>query len=391
MNYELKLALRFLTFKHKEKLISIITFFSIFGLSIGVMCLIVVMSVMAGFSSELKEKIIGINPHLIIEREGGIYNYEELMQVLRKKEYILGYAPYVTTEAIIRYNDKASGVVLKGVEKDKEIRVTNIGIYLLSGKLPTEGEVFIGDVLANNIGADIGDVLEIISPIRRRPTELKVSGIFSTGMYEFDQNLVYVDINDAQIILGIKDIISGIGLYVEDPYKADNIRREVQKSIGYQYYVSTWMERNRFLFDALRLERTVMFVILTLIIIVACFNIISTLMMTVMEKTKDIAILKAIGATNLQVAKIFTFQGLIIGVIGTFLGVGAGVGLCLLLEKYQFIKLPDFYYIDRLPVEIQWLDIGFIILAALIISLLSTLYPARQASRLSPAYGLRYE
>jgi lipoprotein-releasing system permease protein len=293
----------------------------------------------------------------------------------------------------VRRGDDVTGVIMKGIEPKDEARVTKLGTYLAAGSLNLGRDgIVIGSELARRLKAGIGDGLSVVSPAYVEGRTFKVRGIFTSGMYEYDSNLVYVSILSAQDLLAVKGLVSGIEVKVDDAFGVNDVKRSLQMRLGPAYVVRTWMELNRTFLAALKLEKTVMFVILTLIVLVACFNIASALIMTVLEKTKDIGVLKTIGATNLNVMAIFALQGGMIGVLGTALGAAAGSVLCFLLKAYRFITLPkEIYYIDRLPVNLQIQDVTLIVASSLTITLLATLYPSFQAGRLDPIEALRYE
>jgi len=272
---------------------------------------------------------------------------------------------------------------------------------------PSEGEgaavysgIILGAQLANNLGLHEGDWITIISPVGRltpmgqapKSKLFHVIGIFQSGMYEYDNTLAYVDLTAAQQFLGISDTVTGVEVKLANIYKAREVADGLRARLGQPYWIRDWMQMNQSLFSALKLEKVVMFIILTLIVLVAAFNIVSSLIMLVMEKTRDIAILKAMGATTARIRKIFVLEGFLIGVSGTILGLLGGFGLCGLLKKYHFIELPpDVYYISTLPVQLEGLDVAVIAFAAILISLVATLYPSRQAAKLDPAEALRYE
>ncbi len=394
MNYEWWISWRYLLTKRKERFISLISLISILGVAVGVMALIVVISVMNGFDNDLRDKIIGANAHLLIEREGGIKDPDGLIHQISRLEGVVASSPYINGQAMLRAKDRVVGVTVKGIDPQRELNVSRINKYLISGDLSFSDKetIVIGKELANNFGLDLKDRIYLVSPVSGLSFPLRVCGIFNSGMYEFDANLVFLDLKEAENIFGAAGMVSGIEVKIKDLYSAPKIKRILQDILGFPYMVRTWMELNKNLFSALKLEKTTMFIILTLIVLVACFNIVSTLIMMVIEKCKDIGILKSIGATNSSIKKIFTWEGLTIGLVGTALGTISGLSLCYLLKRYQFIKLPpDIYYIDRLPVEVQWQDAAIIVLASIVISLLSTLYPAWQAARLDPIEALRYE
>lgn len=394
MRYELIISLRYLLAKRKEKFISIISLISVFGVAVGVCALIVVIGVMAGFDNDLRDKIVGTNSHLVIEKDGGIDNAQAVIKEIKAIPHVVTASPFLDGQAFIKTKDEIHGVIVKGIVPGEEVRVTRVGEYIKIGSIDNlkDDGVIIGTEMAARLSLKLGDRVSVFSPTYSAVKDLKVVGIFNSGMYDYDLNLTFVDLKQAQELFGSEGMAGGISVKIDDVYLAQDIRAKVQKRLGFPFWVRTWMDLNRNLFSALKLEKLAMFIILALIVVVACFNIVSTLIMVVMEKTKDIGILKSIGATNRSIMAIFTLEGFLVGAIGTFLGVAGGLGISYLLEKYQFIQLPrDIYYIDRFPVDVQFGDTLVIVVAALFISLLSCVYPAWQASRLNTVDALRYE
>jgi len=393
MKFELLIALRYLKSKQKERFISLITFISIAGVAVGVAALIVVLAVMSGFDNELKERIISTSPHIVVQKEGGIADPDRASSAIRAVAGVVSVSPYVNGQAMLRYGEDVMGVLVRGIDPAGEIETTNIASYIKKGSLDLSGNnIIVGSEYANKFRVDIGGRVSIISPQTGRASDLTVSAIFNSGMYEYDMNLVFVSLKKGQSLFGTGNLVSGIGVRVEDELKVNQIKRAIQEKLGFPFWARSWIDLNSNLFNALKLEKTAMFVILTLIVLVACFNIASTLIMIVMQKIKDIGILRAIGATRKNIMTIFTLQGFLIGLSGTAMGWGLGMALCRLLEKYKFIKLPsDIYYIESLPVSVNLLDTVVICAAALILSLLATLYPAYSASRFEPVEAIRYE
>jgi len=422
MSYEFFISLRYLKAKRKQAFISLITWISIGGVAVGVTALIVVISVMSGMQEDLRNKILGTNSHVVVlNNEGGIKNNKEIIKKIEGVEHVISASPFIFNQVMLTSAHNVSGIAVRGIDPDLEAKVTDLanrikegGLRFLKGQgsgvrgqelgvenseLQLEG-IVIGKDLARNLAVFMGDKVDMISPFGRvtpmgtvpKVEKFRVVGIFETGMYEYDSNLALISISAAQRFFNMGETVTGIEIKVDDIYIADSIADKIHHMLGFPYWTRDWMEMNKNLFSALKLEKVVMFVILTLIVLVAAFNIISTLIMVVMEKGKDIAILKSMGATNKSIMKIFMLEGIIIGVAGTIIGVIGGYLVCHLLETYHFIKLPsDVYYLDTLPVKMEGGDFLVVALAAITISFLATLYPSWNAARLNPVEAIRYE
>jgi lipoprotein-releasing system permease protein len=405
--YYLFIALRYLKSKKRHKGISFNALISIVGVAVGVMALLVVLSVMSGFQEDLQRKILGVNAHVIVlDYRGTITEYNDVIKRLEGEKEISSFAPFVLGQVMLSSGKKAHGVFLKGIKPEMESKTTDIFKYIKEGNpedlSPKNGipGIILGKELSRSLGVFIGDTINIVSPFgeigplgmlpKVRP--FRVAAIFEVGMFEYDMNLVFTDIKPAQEFFAMGDGITGIELRLKDIYKASTIRERIQEKLKFPYYAKDWMQMNRNLFSALKLEKFAMFIILVLIILVASFNIVSTLIMNVIEKSREIAILKAMGATSKGIMTIFMLQGLLIGIVGTVTGVSCGYLLNYVLDTYQIIKLPpDVYYLSHLPVKMKLFDFLVVSISAITISFLATIYPARQAAKLNPVEPLRYE
>ncbi len=393
MGIEGWIAWRYLVTKRKEKFLGLISLIAVLGVVVGVAALIVVTAVMNGFSHDLQDKIIGNFSHIVISNDSGIEEPQTVIDQIKNIPEIKGASPFIAGQALVRKDDLIFGIKIRGIQPETASQVSKIEDYTIEGntsKLSYQG-VFVGKELAMYLGLGIGDVLPL-QVSQNKIQNLTVEGIFSSGMYEYDSELAFIHINKAKEMVNTH-AVTGIAVKLDNLEQAVIVKKELQTFLKYPYIIRTWMEANKNFFAALKLEKITMFIILCLIVLVAAFNIISTLIVMVVVKTKDIGILKAIGMSRKQIRRIFTYEGLAIGLIGTILGIALGWLLCFLLKRYQFVKLPaDIYYLDHLPVSLSfWPDVALIIAAALLITVLSTIYPALRAGRLNPVEALRYE
>jgi lipoprotein-releasing system permease protein len=416
MKYEWFIGLRYLKAKRKQTFISIITIISIVGVMVGVMALIIVLAVMSGFEKTLKEKILGTQAHLVLLKasQEGMDHYEEVAKNVQKVKGVVSAAPFIFNQVMLSSESNVSGVVIKGIDPDQVGKVTELAHNMKAGRLhDLKGEsdspgIILGVELAKHLGVSLNDVIQVITPLGTmtpmgmmpKMKRFRVVGIFYSGMYEYDNTMAYISLESAQKFFGMGTRVTGIEIKTNDIYKVKEIGRELRQKMGFPFWTKDWMEMNRNLFSALKLEKIAMFIILVLIVLVAAFNIISTLIMVVMEKHKDIAILKSMGAPSKGILKIFVIEGGVIGVVGTIFGTLLGIGAAFNLEKItEFVEnlfgfkilASDVYYIDKLPSQVNPLDIALIVMTAVLISLLATLYPAWRASKLDPAEALRYE
>jgi lipoprotein-releasing system permease protein len=399
MNYETRIGLRYLRSKKKGAFVSFTTWISVVGIAIGVMALIVVIAVMTGFQDEIKERILGVNPHiLIMSAQGEIKEPEELVAQIKEQKGIAHVFPFISFQAMVQSGRQLSGVAVKGINPDDVGFMQKIVKEGSIRSLAASKHVIIGKELAKRLGLFVGDSFMLMipfgdfSPMGAIPETVKVrvGGLFETGMYDIDNTLVLMSLKDVQSIFGTG--ASGLEIKLQDVYQADSLRWDITRRLGPPYFGRTWIEMNRNLFSALKLEKLIMFIILALIIFVASFNIVSSLIMTVMEKKKDIAILRAMGAKKQSIMKIFMMEGIIVGVVGVLIGFVSGYLMCEIQKRYKVITLPeDIYNIGALPMKISALDMLLVVSVTMLICIVSTLYPSYKAAKIDPVETLRYE
>ena len=416
MNYELFIGLRYLRARRSETFISLITVISVLGVMIGVMTLNVVMAVMTGFEETLRDRLLGINAHVALVKSGDqLRDYEQLLERVQKENGVAAAAPTIYGQVMLTSGPRVSGVFVRGVDPDRVNRVVDIEKYVKEGSLQELKKpqaiqvedrtvllpgVILGVRLANQLGVFRGSPIQVVSPLGS-PTAIGVIpkvrrfvvvGIFDSGMSEIDSTLVYMSLGDAQKFFELGDAVTNIEIRVQDVYQAKTVADSIQRKLGFPYLTEDWSRLWPNLFSALKLEKTVYFLVLLLMVLIGAFNIISTLIMVVMEKRKDIAILQSMGATRAGIRKIFLIKGCVIGVVGTALGVLFGLAICLLIQKYRFIELPkDVFLISTVPVRIYWSNFLLVGFASLGVCLLASIYPARQAAKLDPVEIIRYE
>lgn len=424
MSFELFVALRYLSGLRKKSFITVISIFSVLGVGIGVAALIVTMGVMNGFTKDFRDKILGINAHgLIGSVAGGVKDYQAKTEIAARTPGVTGASPFIYSEVMVSSEAGVKGMILRGLDPATAGQVLSLPGDMVEGSLtdlsmpalaprhpddPPTAErqllprLIIGQELAERLNLKVGSVINVLSPsgktsaagFQPRVKIFSVAGVFRTGMYEYDSSLGYATIQATQELLGFKeDVVTGLEIRVENIYDADKLSEQVRDELGgFPLYARNWKDMNANLFAALQLEKTGMFIVLVMIVLVGTFSIVTTLVMLVMEKTKDIAVLMSMGARPESIRRIFMFQGTLIGLTGVSIGFILGVGLSLILKHYKFIELPKGVYpMDTLPIRLEWPDLTLIGVAALALCFLATVYPARRAARLKPAEALHYE
>lgn len=385
-------------------MISLIGGISVAGVALGVASLIVVLSVMNGFDSEIRDKIVGTYSHVMVMSDMEIKGYEGLLGRIRSMPDVESASPFITGQAILRGKNAVSGLLIKGIDPRKESEVTSVITY--SGDKAYElgpGTVVLGSELMRSERVMTGDTVELVLPYSAMDVEkmrLEVIGSFSSGRYDYDSNIGIISLDSAQKMFRMPDSISGIGIKAKDGMKANLLKESLQKELGYPFVVKSWMDLDRNLVTALAVEKKMMFLILTLIVTVACFNIASSLIMMVMEKTRDIGILKAIGASSAGVRLIFLVMGAMIGLFGTLFGAFLGIYVAErvnqaadLIERITGVAMfpSDVYYFTEIPVRISMNDVFTVVSVAAALALAAGIYPAWKASRLDPVQAIRYE
>lgn len=400
---------RYLRIRHERRLVPLSSVLAITGVSVGVMVLVVVIAVMSGFQFELKRRILGIEAHALVMRfNDWVQEHESVEATIRSVAGVQSVSPFIYVQGMVRSAGGITGVVLRGVDPER----TGIEMHTTADKglarllaadpnKPTHPAIVLGTVLAEKLKVAIGDgvMLMVMGPRQSdaggqqlpRMHRFTVSGLFDTGMHQYDGAIGFVDLRQLQTIIGLPEEVTGIEVRVTDPDRVVAVSQAISAALGQAYWVNHWQQMHRNLFSMLFLQKIMMYIIFTLIILVAAFNVASALIMMVREKTRDIAILKAMGAPRSSLHRIFLTKGIVIGVTGIAIGVASGLLICYLLSRYQFIDLPgDVYFLTTLPVKIDLFDIGAIIVGTLMICIFSSVFPARQAARLDAVRGIRY-
>jgi len=404
--FELHIAFRYLLAKRKQAFISVISLISTLGVAVGVAAVVIALAVMTGLQQELRDRILGSNPHVYVSRVGGIDDYRAEVARLREMPNVVGAAPAVLGQGLISAGRSTNPVEIKGVDPGLEPTVTDVRRAMQSGTLDAlvnRGDeipgIVLGQDLAAALGVAVGDSVQVLTlegvltPMGNRPLPRRrqVVGIFKLGLYEFDSTFAFVSLEDAMRLFD-KPQPDFIQLRVDDVYRAPQVAAAVKERLGVQYWTEDWTVKNKPLFSALTLEKIAVSLAVGLIVLVAALNIVATLILLVMEKHRDVAILKTMGASARSVTTIFMAQGLLIGLVGTSIGGALGYTLSYVFDRYQIIRIPmDVYQVSHLPFTVIPRDFALVIAAAVIICFVATIYPSRQASRLDPAQALRYE
>ncbi len=405
------IGLRYTRAKRRNHFISFISLSSMLGIALGVTALITVLSVMNGFEKELRSRMLGMSAHVVVNAEKQWSDWQPILKEIQARPHVTGVAPFIQGQGMVSYQKNVEGAFLQGISPKFEPQVSQVKEKMIAGSIDNlkagEWKIVLGKELARALGVWIDDKITLVVPqasvtpvgLLPRMKRFTVEGIFSVGMHEFDSGLVLLHLADAAKLLRMPvGSIHGLNVKLDDMFRAASFSRDLNKE--FNYYSYDWTYRHKNFFEAIKMEKTVMFVILTLIVAVAAFNIVSTLVMVVTDKQADIAILRTLGATPGTVMAIFIVQGALIGIFGTLLGLGGGISLALNIETVvpaiehffgvRFLS-SDVYYISELPSDLRWFDVYYISGLSLIISLLATIYPAWRASRTHPAEALRYE
>jgi len=408
MSFEFFVACRYLRARRKQMVISFTTVISILGIMTGVAALIIVLSLYAGLIEDIQQKILGATAHVTIQsrESGGLRDYETLMEQVVRVKGVRQVTPAIFVQALVNSGVYSSGIILKGVDPNREPDILGSYTLMTWGKfddLSSGRSVILGAGLAKRLGIGVRKRTfvnlivpqGVLSPLGMMPRiqRFRVVGVIKTGLYDLDNSWAYVSLSEARRMVKLPDdAVQCLEVRTTDIYNVEQIQEKISAQVGKNIATSNWIEKNRTFFSAMKLEKWSMFLAIGLIVLVAALNIISTLIMMVMEKNRDIAILRAMGATGKQIKRIFMWQGLLIGLVGAMLGSGLGVSLSWAADRYQWISMdPEVYMIPNLPFHISFWDVLLVATAAVFISFLATFYPSRQAVRVDPVEAIRYE
>ena len=406
MKPENLIATRYLRSRRKNRIFSFISTVSVIGIMVGVATLIVVLSVMTGFSDNLRSKILGANAHIIVNRldASPIKDWQLIDAKVRIMDKVEGVSPFILSQVLVTSQNNVSGVIVRGVIPEKELGVTSIEKFMRDGEFidlnDNEGapKIILGKELAHSLAVGVGDEVVMVSPFGKKGPfgvvpkmkHFTVAGWFDMGMYEYNSSLGYISLSAAQEFFGMDDVVSGFSVKSNDFSEATELAQNIEKDLGFPYWARDWISMNGSLFSALKLERIAMFIILTLIIIVASFNVVSMITVSVKDKKRDIAILRAMGAAEKSIYSIFIRQGIVVGVVGTVLGNVIGYAICFVLKNYKIISLPEeVYFMDKIPVKIDPSVFIIVSICSLLITYVAGLFPARQSAKLDPIEALR--
>ncbi|MDX1348138.1 MAG: lipoprotein-releasing ABC transporter permease subunit [Thiomicrorhabdus chilensis] len=411
--FELQLGLRYTKAKRRNGFISFISLSSMIGIALGAMALITVLSIMNGFQQELRDRILGMTAHMTLtERDERLYDWSTLYHEVKQNKEVLGAAPNIMEQGMLTSGDQVKGVAVRGILPEYEGQVADIDSKMIYGHLadlqPKAYSIILGSELAGSLGVSVGDKVTLIAPqgsfspvgIVPRIKRFTVVGLFKAGMHEYDSGLAIIHIQDAQKVFKYRDAVGALQLKIRDMFDVYSVRQDLAQQIQQVFYVRDWTQQHANFFKAIEMEKRMMFIVLALIIMVAAFNIVSTMVMVVTDKQSDIAVLRTLGATPGSIQTMFIIQGLVIGLSGAFFGLLGGVALAMNIDViipfienllgFKFFP-ADVYYISEVPSKLVWSDVWYVTGLAFLLTLVATLYPARKASKIHPAEALRYE
>lgn len=404
MPVELFIALRYLKARKKSLFSFTTTLIAIGGTSLGVAALVITLAVMSGFQNDIKDKILGVQSHIVITRVDGdtFKDYKNIENIVKKNKLVISVVPFIYKQGVIRgQNASYSGIIVKAIDYKQENSILTLSKQIVSSDIDfnsnTIGKrsIIVGQELAKSIFVSSGDEVVLMFPesFTNLPKmyKFKVSGIIKSGIYDFDASLGFIDLQEGQNLFDIDDAVTGLDVHVKNLDKTDQVTSLIQKSLAYPYRAKSWIDMNKNLFYALRLEKIMMFLILGLIILVAAFNIVSNLLLLSVQKAKEIGIMSAVGFSKFSISRIFFYEGITVGLIGTFLGIILGLGISFVLKYLDIFNLPKgVYYVDKLPVCVMVQDVIFVALSAFIITVLAGIYPAYRVSKLDPLEAIRF-